>query len=829
MNMLQNRLNISFSLSKALLEGLISKRIIILFIFILSACGESEVESNPPVQVEPLSNVYSGPAPQTEDIQRYKTYLWDNISTSDKCGGCHRLDSQAPYFSRHDDINSAYSETNALVVLTNPEQSRLVSKVSSGHNCWLDSDQACGETMTQWIKLWADEQVSIANTIELKAPVIREPGASKNLPETTSLFETHLYPLLSENCSGCHDDSAANAQSPFFGSQDINQAYQAAQRVLNIDQPEQSRLAIRLSSEFHNCWSNCQENGITMLAAIQAMSDEIDVDVISEEMVISKSLKLTDGVVSSSGGRFETDIIALYQFKTGEGSTAYDTSGISPAANLNLTGNYEWLGGWGVQLNNGKAQASTATSKKIHDLITATGQFSVEAWVTPSNVVQEGPARIISYSASDNERNFTLGQTQYNYDFMLRNSETSINGEPALSTPDADEVLQATLQHVVLTYDATNGRRMYVNGKLIDVPDEQIAPLSAWDDSFALILGREATNNHVWEGSVRLLAIYNTALEIEQIQQNYDVGVGEKFYLLFSIAEQVNLANTYIVFEVSQFDNYSYLFNSPAIVNLDQNTLPQTTQIAGLKLGMNGKESLQGQAYSNIDVSITDIESLTSPVNISELGTIISIEKGAQTDEFFLSFEQLGEFENISLPGELIIVPEAPSESETSDIGIKNFAEINASMSALTQISPTTTKVFNTYQLVQRQLPSIENIETFISAQQMGITQLGIAYCDSAFENTTITTSWFPDVDFNQTPEVTFSTDNRNDFINPLIDKLIPLSLSSQPDKVLVANEIDALITRLSNCSGTCESDRSKTIAKASCTAILASAVSLVQ
>ena len=109
-----------------------------------------------------------------------------------------------------------------------------------------------------------------------------------------------------------------------------------------------------------------QVNSNEMETAIQALSDEITVDVISPEMVVSKSLLLTDGLVASSGGRFESDIIALYQFKTGSGNTAYDTSGISPAANLTLTGNVEWLGSWGLSFTNGKAQASTANSKKIH-------------------------------------------------------------------------------------------------------------------------------------------------------------------------------------------------------------------------------------------------------------------------------------------------------------------------------------------------------------------------------------------------------------------------------------------------------------------------------
>jgi hypothetical protein len=803
--------------------------IVSLAILLLTACGESTVESNPPVQKEILSNVYNGPAPQTEDIQRYKTNLWDNISGSDNCGGCHRIDNQAPYFSRHDDVNAAYADTLPLVNLSTPAESRLVAKVSSGHNCWLASDQACAETMTQWIKLWADEQVSIANKVELKAPPIKGAGASKSYPESASLFNDYVYPLTQTYCANCHSPSASSPQAPFFARQDIEQAYIAAQQVINIDNPEQSRLVIRLGSEFHNCWSNCQDNSNDMLTAITAMSDEIDTNTIADEMIISKALKLTDGVVASSGGRFETDVIALYQFKTGNSNTAYDTSGISPAANLTLSGDYEWLGSWGIQLNNGKAQASTASSKKLHDLITATGKFSVEAWVTPSNVVQEGPARIISYSASESQRNFTLGQTQYNYDFMLRTQQTSANGEPALSTPDASEVLQATLQHVVLTYDATNGRQIYVNGNLIDITDEEVSPLSSWDDSFALILGQEATNNNVWQGSVRLLAIYNNVLSQEQIQQNYDIGVGEKFFLLFSISEQVNLENTFIVFEVSQFDNYSYLFNSPSLVNLDNNPLPESLTISGIKLGLNGKESFQGQAFSNVETTIPSSQNISDPFPISTLGTIIGIDKGSQNDEFFLSFEQLGEFDNITIPGEIIITPPVPAETTTSDIGIKNFAEINATMSALTGVAPQTSKVSNVYQLVQRQLPSIDNIETFISAQQMGITQLAIGYCDSAIEDNILVSSWFPNVDLTKTPDDVFSVSNRAQFITPLIDKLMPLDVATQPEKNGVMTEISDLITRLSTCDGACESDRSKTIAKASCTAILASAVTLVQ
>lgn len=798
-------------------------------VLILAACGENEVETKPPAQINVPNNNYSGPAAQTEDIQKYKGALFDNIATAERCGSCHKVDEQAPYFARFDDVNLAYAATTPLVDLAKPAQSRLVEKVAGGHNCWLESDQACADTMTQWIKLWSDDRVSTATTIELTAPIIREPGTSRSFPGNSSEFATHVYPVVSQYCASCHNETASAAQSPFFASNDIDIAYQAAQRVINLDQADLSRLVVRLGNEFHNCWSDCQANSNTMLSAIQAFSQQIPIDEIDSGMVISKALKLTDGIVASSGGRFESDTIALYQFKTGNGNIAYDTSGVSPAANLSLNGDIEWLGSGGLIFNNGRAQASTANSKKLHNLITATGEFSLEAWLTPANVTQEGPARIVSYSAGDTERNFTLGQSQYNYDFMLRNQATSLNGEPALSTSDADETLQSTLQHVVLTYNATEGRKIYVNGKLIEVVDQEIAPLASWDDSFALILGQEASNNHVWQGNIRLLALYNKAMTEAQIQQNFDVGVGERYYLLFSIGDLIDLANTYVMFEISEFDNYSYLFSQPAIINLDQKKLNTALIIEGLNIGINGKESSQSQVYANLSRTLNSDDVLNESQRLSELGTIIAIEKGAEQDEFFLSFERLGEHSNVKVEGDIVLTPETAATTESSDIGLRNFDEIHASMSQLTGIAQEQDKVFGVYQLIKRQLPSISNVETFISAQQMAITQLAIAYCDSAIEDVSLRSTWFPNTNFNVEPNTAYAADQRAQFITPLLDQLMPLELASQPMKTDVSNELNNLIDRLAVCNTNCDAVRTRTIAKASCAAVLASAVTLVQ
>ena len=55
-------------------------------------------------------------------------------------------------------------------------------------------------------------------------------------------------------------------------------------------------------------------------------------------------------------------------------------------------------------------------------MIQATGEYSVEAWVAPALVAAD-KSYMVSYSGGDTTRNFTLGQTNQDYDFMLRSSE----------------------------------------------------------------------------------------------------------------------------------------------------------------------------------------------------------------------------------------------------------------------------------------------------------------------------------------------------------------------------------------------------------------------
>src|SRR4051794_14725557 len=148
-----------------------------------------------------------------------------------------------------------------------------------------------------------------------------------------------------------------------------------------------------------------------------------------------------------------------------------------------------------------------------------------------------------------------LGQTLYSYDFYNRSNLTNQAGDPKLTTAAADEDLQATLQHVVVTYDPVNGRRIYVNGVFTgDADPTPGGTIADWDNTFAFVLGNEVSGDRQFQGVFRLVAVYNRALTLPQIQTNFQAGVGEKFYLLFSISHLVNVPKAYLMFEVSQFD-----------------------------------------------------------------------------------------------------------------------------------------------------------------------------------------------------------------------------------------------------------------------------------
>jgi mono/diheme cytochrome c family protein len=800
-------------------------------VWLVAGCGGGASTAENPVVAPPPPAGYTGPPPASQDVQAFKLNVWDNLQTSNRCGTCHGSGGQVPRFVRNDDINLAYEAANGVVDLGNPGASMMVMKVGGGHNCWLAADSACADQLTVWIRNWAGATLGGTRGVNLQPPPLHDVGASKSFPASSGAFATTVYPLLAQYCSRCHSSGAGTPQSPFFAESDVDVAYAAVRAKINLDTPADSRLVVRLRDEFHNCWTDCRTGAAIMQAAVQAFADRVPVTQVDPQLVLSKALTLYEGTVASGGNRYDNAAIALYEFKTGTGTVAYDTSGVEPALNLTLSGSVTWVGGWGIDIRGGKAQGTTAASRKLNDLIRATGEYTVEGWVAPANVVQED-AFIIGYSGGTTVRNFTLGQTMYNYDFLNRATTTGANGTPAHTTPAAAEVLQATLQHVVATYDPVNGRRIYVNGVLATQPDP-VTPglLTDWNDTFALVLGNEVSNDRPWQGVVRMVAIHNRALTQAQIQQNFEAGVGERFYLLFSVAHLVNVPQSYLLFEGSQFDSYSYLFDKPAFISLDPTVTPDQLPIRGVRIGINGAEARVGQAYIPLDktVAAAGYDSGTG-YPLSSIGTVVALDKGPAADQFFLSFERIGSTTQVRTEPAPTPLPPPANGAAVPEIGLRTFQEISASMSVMTSVPVTNTAVMDTYNRVREQLPTVENIEGFLSSHQVGTAQLAIEYCNALVDDPALRALYFPGFDFSAPAASAFDTPAERALISgPLVTRAVGTGMTTQPSAAEITAEVDALSGRLTVCGAGCAADRTLVIVKAVCSAVVGSASTLLQ
>jgi hypothetical protein len=845
----------------------------------LSACGGGGSGNSALPVGAPTSSVdaYTGPAPATADVQAFEVNLWNNIRGQNRCGQCHNATTpaQMPNFARSDNVNLAYAEANTVVNLAQPSTSEMVVKVSGGHNCWLADPSACGQILTTWISNWANATgATSATTVTLVAPPVQSAGQSLNFASATTAatdYQATIYTLTGVYCSKCHSSTAnpATQQAPYFADMNITTAYQAA--IPKIDftgcVPQNSptfattcgvnsRFYQRLATDMHNCWSTCSADAALMLTQIQAFAMDATPTSLDPSLVVSKALTMTQGTVASGANRYDADTIAKYMFSEGAGSTvAYDTSGIDPAADLTLTGHYQYDGSWGVIFlaGGGKAQATVQASSKLNTLIQASGEFSIEAWVAPA-VVATNLSDIVSFSGGDTLRNFTLAQTNQDYDFQLRSSNsTGLNGMPQLQTPDATMALQASLQHVVLTYDPVNGRQIYVNGVNQNIPDPQKGgTLANWDNTFALVLGSEVSGDNAFQGEIKFLAVHQRALTAAQVLQNFNAGVGQRYYLLFNISNVpgVNVAQAYMMFTVSQYDNYSYLFYQPTFISLDPTAKPTSIPVQGLRIGINGTIPLVGQAYIPLNTTITAAGYTAQGEVLSTVGTVIALESGPATDQFFLQFDLLG-------TGKDVIVEASPCPAgqttctqalnlgpAMADVGVRTFAQVNSTFSQLTGVPTSNTSVVSTYQSVQQQLPAVNTLEAYSSANQVGVAQLAVQYCNQVMSSPTLQAKVFPGVTFSAS---TFSsvTANGTDAAgntkytssapaSQVVADLAALSVGSgtlthQPAPATVTSELTNLIGVLCTGSTPCNSAaRVSAVTVGACAAALGNADVLI-
>ncbi len=682
-----------------------------------------------------------------------------------------------------------------------------------------------------------------------------------NLPQGLSVseqvtsFEATVYPLLAENCVDCHGGSGPGAPQLAHPSPSTAWAAVVDNQKVNFSSPFSSRLVRRLGSDLHFCWSNCQDDADEMLAQILAWESAIEasggttggVDVAE---LISNTRTVLDGTEEVGEDRYDTGVIARWDFKEVTGTTAFDTSGVEPLMDLELDGP-SLMSSYGIDVTEGRAQASVESSQKLYNRIAAQGSgtqaYSMELWVANLNTVQEGPARIASYGRNGGNHNFMLGQSQYQYSIRNRAfvEESNNNGNPQMDTYDVDQDAQSTLQHVIITYDQLNGRRIFVNGRWTE--DEDLVDagrLWNWDVGARMAFGASASNNsnnsdNQWLGQVRFAAIYDQPLSVDAVLQNFEAGIGKRLTLAFDVSQWTGGIST-IEFDLTELDGYSYLLCSPTFTT----DTGAVIRVQNMRIQLNGIIPVSGQGFTNLSALVTNpTQQLSGQCSI--IGGLVD----PNTDEFQLVFEQLGIFQD---PVTTLDPPEQGEEvfgEVMPTLGIRDFARVNATMAAVTGVDPQLAAVDDTYQELTQQLPAEPDMRSFVSANQVGVAKLGIEYCDALVgdenpANQTLRDSYFVDAAasfaWNSPPATAFATPADIDLVtDPLLDDMVGAGLTGMVGGSPARDQVEAMLDSLqmtleSRCGNLdvgdvgepdCDGEYTKNIVKGLCTSIVASGI----
>ncbi|MBK8944251.1 MAG: T9SS type A sorting domain-containing protein [Ignavibacteriae bacterium] len=238
-----------------------------------------------------------------------------------------------------------------------------------------------------------------------------------------------------------------------------------------------------------------------------------------------KSIESNQGllIVTNSNSRVSSNILTFYEFNEGTGKLVHDrvTENLPLNLEINSIGSYEWFYN-SLKISESTIIQSENKPKKLYDSLINSNEITVELWLKPESTIQNGPARIITFSPSRFERNFGLLQNGNRYEFRLRTSSTDNNGIPSLISNA--ETVTTNLTHFLYTFSDNDTAKMYING-VLQKEMHLSGVFNNWDSTYLFGIANEFNDSKPWLGTYYLIAIYNRALNENEIQHNFSKGV----------------------------------------------------------------------------------------------------------------------------------------------------------------------------------------------------------------------------------------------------------------------------------------------------------------
>lgn len=222
--------------------------------------------------------------------------------------------------------------------------------------------------------------------------------------------------------------------------------------------------------------------------------------------------------------RITTDQILRYEFDEGDGTVTRDSSQVGEPVDLivPLATGVIWESD-ALILATPTVLESMQAAKRLGPYLAETNAITVEAWIEAANLTQGGPARIVTMSTGGFVRNFMLAQEGATIHARLRTTDSDLNGEPNLVSP---EVLTTELTHVVYTRTPEGDEELVMNA-LIQAKGKRTGTFDNWDNNLYLAVGGELDaeiESRDFQGTLHGIYVYRRALSHEEIVRNYLAG-----------------------------------------------------------------------------------------------------------------------------------------------------------------------------------------------------------------------------------------------------------------------------------------------------------------
>ncbi len=226
-------------------------------------------------------------------------------------------------------------------------------------------------------------------------------------------------------------------------------------------------------------------------------------------------------------GRVDQDVVDLYHYSHHDGSSLVNYIDENSKLSGNRNVSKYTFGFDSIRLEN-DGLFINQKAESLFNLLGQSKEMSVELWLRPNKaeeslhtgIVFSMGEKVVS-SMSGQKWFFALEEIENGYALYLRSGEKELK----LTNIEIAPELFYDVQHLVVTLNASGQLEIYLNKENIYSSPSSI-DLSHWQNQSKAFyqVGGATSVGHNWVGRVYVLAIYKRALNLEEINQNFEQG-----------------------------------------------------------------------------------------------------------------------------------------------------------------------------------------------------------------------------------------------------------------------------------------------------------------